>query len=221
MSNPGNFNIQNTNNAANTLDSHDKTSRSRNVKLPAFTGNSNGSWKVWVSRFSTVADLNNWNDTTRLSELVQKLQGTAADFVFDEIPSETISNFHSLVRELSLRFQTVETNKTFRVQFGKRTQRTGESVEDYSTELKRIYDKAFPWRNPEMRRQLFLQQFLSGLRDKLAKFVVELMMIVIVRKALHIVQGHFHLPMVVERNKVLEKSKPRPLHQKQNRPVIL
>ena len=80
-------------------------SKGRNVKLPAFTGNSQDGLV-----FSTVADLNKWNETTRLSELVQRLQGTAAEFVFDEIPSDSISNFHSLVRELSLRFQSVETN---------------------------------------------------------------------------------------------------------------
>ena len=93
--------------------------------------------------------------------------------MFDEIPSEIIGNFQSLVHELSLRFQTVETNKTFRAQFGKRTQRVGESVEDYCAELKRIYDKAYPGRNPEMRQQLLLQQFLNGLRNKQAKFAVE------------------------------------------------
>lgn len=147
--------------------------RNRNVKLPAFTGNSQDNWKVWFSRFTTVADLNKWDETTRLSELVQRLQGTAAEFVFDEIPSDSISNFRSLVRELSLRFQSVETNKTFRVQFSKRVQRVGESVEDYSAELKRLYDKAYPGKNPEMRRQLLLQQFLNGLRDKQAKFAVE------------------------------------------------
>ncbi|MEW8548511.1 MAG: zinc finger CCHC domain-containing protein, partial [Candidatus Thiodiazotropha sp.] len=173
VSNPYHFSSQNTNNAASTFESHDKISRSRNVKLPAFTGNSNDSWKVWFSRFTTVADLNNWDEATRLSELVQRLQGTAADFVFDEIPSEIIGNFQSLVHELGLRFQSVETNKTFRVQFGNRSQRIGESVEDYSAELKRIYDKAYPGRNPEMRRQLLLQQFLSGLRDRQAKFAVE------------------------------------------------
>ena len=172
------LNIQNTNNAACTsrphgTSEHGAHSRNRNVKLPAFTGNCNDSWKVWYSHFTTVANLNNWDEPTRLSELVQRLQGTAADFVFDEIPQGIISNFPSLVHELGLRFQTVETNKTFRVQFGKRTQRIGESVEDYSAELKRIYDKAYPGRNPEMRRQLLLQQFLNGLRDKQAKFAVE------------------------------------------------
>ena len=168
---PGHFSSQNTNNAANTHNSRE--TRNRGVKLPAFTGNSSDSWKVWFARFMTVANLNNWDESTRLSELVQRLQGTAAEFVFDEIPSEIISNFSNLVHELSLRFQTVETNKTFRVQFSKRVQRLGESVEDYSAELKRLYDKAYPGRNPEMRRQLLLQQFLGGLRDHEAKFAVE------------------------------------------------
>ena len=172
-SNPRQLNIQNTNNAASTSGSYEQLSRNRNVKLPAFTGNGTDSWKVWFSRFTTVADLNNWDDPTRLSELVQRLQGTAADFVFDEIPNDIISSFQSLVHELGLRFQSVETTKTFRVQFGKRTQRIGESVEDYSAELKRIYDKAYPGRNPEMRQQLLLQQFLNGLRNKQAKFAVE------------------------------------------------
>ncbi|MCG7869024.1 MAG: hypothetical protein JAY74_21980, partial [Candidatus Thiodiazotropha taylori] len=168
---PSHFSSQNTNNAANTHNSRE--TRNRGVKLPAFTGNSSDSWKVWFARFMTVADLNNWDESTRLSELVQRLQGTAADFVFDEIPREIISKFSSLVHELSLRFQTVETNKTFRVQFSKRVQRPGESVEDYSAELKRLYDKAYPGRNPEMRRQLLLQQFLGGLCDHQAKFAVE------------------------------------------------
>ena len=172
-SNPRQLNIQNTNNAASTSGSYEQLSRNRNVKLQAFTGNGTDSWKVWFSRFTTVADLNNWDDPTRLSELVQRLQGTAADFVFDEIAKDIISSFQSLVHELGLRFQSVETTKTFRVQFGKRTQRIGESVEDYSAELKRIYDKAYPGRNPEMRQQLLLQQFLNGLRNKQAKFAVE------------------------------------------------
>ena len=173
VSNPSESNVRNMDIAGNTSGPHDAFSRNGGVKLPVFSGNSNESWKVWYSRFSTVANLKNWDDSTRLNELVQRLHGTAAEFVFDEIPSEIIGNFQSLVHELSLRFQTVETNRTFRAQFGKRTQRIGESVEDYCAELKRIYDKAYPGRNPEMRQQLLLQQFLNGLRNKQAKFAVE------------------------------------------------
>ena len=147
--NPCETNIRNTNTAANTSGQHDAFSCNKDVKLPVFSGNSSESLKAWFSRFSTVANLNNWDDSTRLSDLLQRLHGTAAEFVFDEIPSEINGNFQSLVHKLSLRFQTVETNKTLRAQFGKRTQRIGEPVEDYCAELKRIYDKAYPGRNPE------------------------------------------------------------------------
>ena len=46
-------------------------------------------------------------------------------------------------------------------------------MEDYAAELKRLYDKAYPGRIPEIRRQLLLQHFLNGLRDKNAKSAVE------------------------------------------------
>ncbi|MEW8546310.1 MAG: C2HC-type zinc finger protein, partial [Candidatus Thiodiazotropha sp.] len=148
-------------------------SKTQNVKLPPFTGKSSDSWKVWHARFTTVANLNQWNDVTRLSELMQRLQGTAAEFVFDEIPADILTSYDGLVSELDSRFKSVETNRTYKVQFGKRFQKYEETVEEYAAELKRIYDKAYPGRNPEMRRQLLLQQFLNGLKDKNAKFAVE------------------------------------------------
>ena len=147
--------------------------KSHNVRLPAFAGNFTDSWKVWHAHFTTIADLNQWDKTTRLTELMQRLQGTAAEFVFDEIPQEMLTNYDSLVSELDSRFKSVETNRTFKVQFSKRLQNYDETVEDYAAELKRLYDKAYPGRNPEMRRQLLMQQFLNGLRDKNAKFAVE------------------------------------------------
>ena len=148
-------------------------SKPGHVKLPAFTGNSNDNWKVWFSRFTTVASLNRWNDTRCLSELVQRLQGTAAEFVFDEIGPESLADYRSLIIELDSRFKSVETHKTYRAQFAKRIQYFNESIEEYAAELKRLYDKSYPGKNSEMRRQLLLQQFMNGLKDKKAKFAVE------------------------------------------------
>ena len=113
--------------------------KSQSVRIPPFTGSSNDSWKVWHARFTTVANLNRWDETTRLSKLMQRMQGTAAEFVFDEIPTDILNSY----------------------EFSKRMQKYDESIEEYAAELKRIYDKAYPGRNPEMRRQLLLQQFLS------------------------------------------------------------
>ena len=71
--------------ASNVL--HYKTcAQSHTVRLPAFTGNSADSWKVRHARFTIAANFNQWDETTRLSELMQRLQGTAAEFVFDKIP---------------------------------------------------------------------------------------------------------------------------------------
>ena len=168
----GTNSLQPQTNSPNSL-SQDFCPKSQSVRLPPFTGNSNESWKVWHSRFTTVANLNRWDETTKLSELTQRMQGTAAEFVFDEIPIDILSSYSSLVDELDSRFKSVETNRTFKVQFSKRLQKYNESAEEYAAELKRIYDKAYPGRNPEMRRQLLLQQFLNGLKDKEAKFAVE------------------------------------------------
>ena len=68
----------------------------------------------------------------------------AADFVFDEISPDSWSNYSNLVRELDLRFMCVETNKSNRALLSKRTQHFGESVENFASELKRLYDKAYP-----------------------------------------------------------------------------
>ena len=104
---------------------------------------------------------------------MQRMQGTAAEFVFDEIPTDILNSYSSLVDELDSRFKSVETNRTFRVQFSKRMQKYDESIEEYAAELKRIYDKAYTGRKQEMRRKLLLQQFLSGLKDEEAKFAVD------------------------------------------------
>ena len=143
--------------SSTSIGSSADSNKTHNVRLPAFTGKSN-EWKVWYSRFHAVAEINHWTERTRLSELLQRLQGVAAEFVFDEISPDCRSNYNNLVRELDLRFKCVETNKSYSALFSKRTQHFGESVENYASELKRLYDKAYPGKNPEMRRTLLLQQ---------------------------------------------------------------
>ena len=158
--------------SSTSIGSSADSTKTHNVRLPAFNGKSN-EWKVWFSRFTAVANVNKWNDTTRLCELLQRLQGVAAEFVFDEISPDCQSDYSNLVRELDLRFKCVETNKSYRALFSKRTQHFGESVENYASELKRLYDKAYPGKNPDMRKTLLLQQFMGGLGDKRAKCAVE------------------------------------------------
>ncbi len=53
----------------------------------------------------------------------------------------------------------METTKTFKAVFTNICQKPGETVEEYATELKRLYDKAFPQRDGETRREDLLRNF--------------------------------------------------------------
>ena len=82
-------------------------------------------------------------------------------------------NYKELVSELENRFQVVETEKTYRAKFSHRNQKAGETVESYAEELKWLYDKAYPRRDRDTRREDLLRKFLDGLYDDQTRLQVE------------------------------------------------
>ncbi|CAG2241471.1 unnamed protein product [Mytilus edulis] len=144
----------------------------QNVKLPAFTGNEK--WEVWLNRFQAVARLNNWDDNEKLRELIPRLQGEAGDFVFDQLPSKTLDKYTKLIKELRNRFGVIESSRTYKLQFSRRRQLSGETPEKFASELKRLYDKAYKNRDFKTRQEDLLQRFLLGLQDYKARIHIEL-----------------------------------------------
>lgn len=141
------------------------------IKLPAFTGSEK--WNVWYGRFEDVAKARQWSQEERRVELMQRLHGDAGEFVYDQISSSIRSNYEKLVTELSNRFRTVETPKAFIGKFSRRTQKPNERVEVFASELKMLYDKAYPKRSAETRNEDLLRKFLDGLYDDDARLHVE------------------------------------------------
>ena len=148
-----------------------RDSHSRNVRLPPFTGKE--PWKVYFNRFEDVARLEGWSETTKLRELLPRLQGQAGEFVYEQLSGDVRSNFRRLVRELKHRYRKVETTRTYSAQFSNRIQKSGESVENYAADLKRLYDKAHANRDRSTRREDLLRRFLDGILDEGARFQVE------------------------------------------------
>ena len=144
---------------------------SNEVKLPPFNGKED--WKVWASRFETVAERRGWSDDKKLDNLIPKLQGKAGEFVFTQLPRGTLSCYSELIKELNSRFRVVETTRTFAAQFSQRTQRQGETAEEFAAELKRLYAKAYNFRGETTRQEDLVRRFLDGLRDSDARFEVE------------------------------------------------
>jgi len=140
-------------------------------KLPPFTGKE--TWEVWYTRFSEVARLCSWSERRCLQEMLPRLQGTAGDFVYSQLPQEARSSFGRLVAELNSRFKVVETRKTFAAQFSSRQQHPAETAEEYAAELKRLYNKAYPGREEQTRREDLLRRFLDGLYDERSRFHIE------------------------------------------------
>ena len=141
------------------------------VKLPPFNGKED--WKVWITRFEAIAQRCNWNEDTRLDNLLPRLQGRAGDFVFNQLSYETMSSYSELVKELNSRFRTVETQRTFAAKFSQRAQKQDETVEEYAAELKRLYAKAYKSRDSKTRQEDLVRRFLDGMKDNEARFEIE------------------------------------------------
>ena len=145
--------------------------RGRNTKIPAFTGKE--SWNVWFTRFRDITKRRGLSMDEKLDELLPKLQGSAGEFVYDQLPSRVRQDYTALTRELKNRFRKVINPKTYSTKFSACNQRVNQSAEEYAAELKMLYDKAFPARDRKTRNEDLLRRFLNGLYDKDAKFQVE------------------------------------------------
>ena len=71
-----------------------------------------------------------------------------------------------MVRELESRFRVVQIHQTFAAAFSHRRQKPGESPEDYTAKLKKLYSKAHGRRDPDTREEDLLGRFFDGLQDE-------------------------------------------------------
>ena len=141
------------------------------LKLPPFNGKED--WRVWINRFEAIAERRGWSEETKLDNLLPKLQGKAGDFVFTQLPRGILACYKELVKELNSRFRVVETQKTFAAKFSQRVQRVDETAEEYAADLKRLYAKAYRFRDHKTRQEDLVRRFLDGLRDSEARFEIE------------------------------------------------
>ena len=144
---------------------------SSTCKIPPFTGKEK--WEVWFNRFEEIAKRRCWTEDEKLDELLPRLQGVAGEFVFSQLSSKSRQKYHKLVTELGSRFKVVEVAKTYQVQFSKRVQKSGESIENFAAELKRLYTKAYPKGPACIRQEDLLRKFLDGLCDNHVRQQVE------------------------------------------------
>jgi hypothetical protein len=130
---------------------------SDNIKIPIFTGRED--WQVWIARFETIADRYHWNDEDRLDQLLPRIEGQAAQFLFGQLPKAVLKNYREVVKEMHYRFRVVETSRAYAAKFSRRNQKPGETAEDYAADLKMLYDKAHGFRDRQTREEDLVRKF--------------------------------------------------------------
>jgi len=141
------------------------------VKMSSFSGKED--WSTWISQFEAIARRHHWNQDEMLDQLLPRLEGLAAQFAFSQLSPNMLNDYRSLVEELDSRFRIIETPRSFASKFSRRSQRHGETLEEYAAELKQLYDKAHGWRDRRTRDEDLVRRFLDGLSDDDVKFDVE------------------------------------------------
>lgn len=154
-----------------------KMFRKRNnvsIKLPAFRGEVDESWKEYINRFEVDANYNGWGDRDKLGQLLHRQQRTAGEFAFEELNPEILSGYRKRRSELGHRFGVYESPKKFQTKFKRRDQRNGESAQTYRAALQSLYRKAYPNRDNLTRQENLVSRFLLGLRNEKARIHLEL-----------------------------------------------
>lgn len=82
--------------------------------------------------------------------------------------------YKRLVKELQSRVGIIESSRTYQTKFRRRDQKNGEHAQEYAAELKRLYSKAYPKRDPLTKQEDLVSRFLLGLTREKARVRVEL-----------------------------------------------
>lgn len=93
--------------------------------------------------------------------------------MFSQLPHQVLNDYDMLIMELTNRYRVIETPKTYAAFFSARSQKQGETIEEYAAELKCLYDKAHGYRDARTRQEDLVRRFLDGLWDVESKFEVE------------------------------------------------
>ena len=105
-------------------------------------------------------------------QLAMSLQGQAQRVLGDVAHYGGTEDYECLLHELSRRFNPVERETTYRIEFRNRVRKANESVMEFGYTLRRLAVRAFPNIPHDCQEQWVLDQFVLGLdRPELKKHV--------------------------------------------------
>ncbi|GFT38000.1 uncharacterized protein TNCV_4763911 [Trichonephila clavipes] len=104
------------------------------VKLSTYDGKTN--WEVYKTQFSIISEANGWTEEVKAFQLAASIRVEAAE-ILQTIPDTVRLNLNSLYNSLNVRFGQKYSKNTHGADENK-TQKTGESLQEYASELERL-----------------------------------------------------------------------------------
>ncbi|GFW23151.1 uncharacterized protein TNCV_3802511 [Trichonephila clavipes] len=138
------------------------TASTVSVKLSTYDGKTN--WEVYKTQFSIISEANGWTEGVNACQLAASLRGEAAE-ILQTLPDTERLNLNSLYNALDLRFSQKYSKDYARQQMKTRLQKTGESLQEYASEVERLANLAFSDHPATVREAISLQYFVDGLKD--------------------------------------------------------
>ncbi|GFU60852.1 uncharacterized protein TNCV_3371881 [Trichonephila clavipes] len=118
--------------------------------------------EVYKTQFSIISEANEWTEGAKACQLAASCRGEAA-VVLQTFPDTERLNLNSLYNALYLRFGQKYSKNYACLQMKTRLQKTGDSLQEYASEVERLTNLAFSDLPATVREVLSLQHFVDGL----------------------------------------------------------
>ncbi|GFU66317.1 uncharacterized protein TNCV_3642401 [Trichonephila clavipes] len=113
---------------------------------------------------SIISEANGWTEGVKASQLAVSLRGKGIE-ILQTIPDTERLNLNSLYNALDLRFSQKYPKDYVRLQMKTRLSKTGESLQEYASEVERLDNLAFSDHPATVRETIYLQYFVDGLKE--------------------------------------------------------
>ena len=126
----------------------------------------------WLEQFEMMASACRWDEPTKLVNLVTRLKGQAFAF-YRSCESTRRTQYSALVEVLRKRFTPVHIQSVCSSLFHDRKQSSGESIDSYAQDLKRLFYQAYPKASQShsetetLGKSVLSSQFVAGLEPTL------------------------------------------------------
>jgi len=130
----------------------------------AYNGDQTTRWDQWIAHFDSVAQINGWDEATKLLWLQVRLTGKVQT-AWERLNQDAKSTYDAAKKALRERFEPRCKQDLYAAEFHARKHMDKESWGDLADNLHSLADRAFPDLDDKAREQLSLSRFL-GLIDK-------------------------------------------------------